>query len=388
MSKRIESRTRRAAFTLVELLVVIAIIGILVSLLLPAVQSAREAARRMECSNNLKQIGLALHNYATAHEVFPPGRLLPDFVRNGAPQTSYTNYNSIDQSPGSGDWTGFRSVHIFILPYMEQQNVYDLIDFKAPSAIRMTTNGVPTNTNYQAYATAQGLFLCPSDTNTVRKISENNYRYNFGGSTPYGGAESTTQQTTHNATSPDGFPCKGNGAFTAGEGLSPADFSDGLSNTVFYSERTKGSGVDPGGSPPQPEDVVTMPGRTNGLVPRDTMFNACRGYTPTPSGFNFTSMGRWLPGSDWSNGWPFAAYSSTMYNHVAPPNWKGQDCGNWSAIADTPGEHAIISARSQHPGVVLCAFGDGHVQTISDSIALETWRALGTRNGGEVIGDF
>ena len=271
---------------------------------------------------------------------------------------------------------------------MEQQNVYNLIDFKTPSVVRMTSGGAPYNVNYQAYATAQSLFICPSDNNTGRVISENNYRYNFGGSTPYGGAENTTKQTNFGAVSPDGFPAGGNGSFTIGEGLDPADFRDGLSSTAMFSERTKGSGLDPSSQPPTPADIVTMPNRQNALIERSVIFNECLGYTPAPSVYNFTSAGRWLDGSDWSNGWPFAAYSSTMYNHVATPNWTGQDCGNWSAISDTPGEHAIVSARSAHPGLVMVAFGDGHVQTISDSIDLEVWRALGTRAAGEVVGDF
>jgi prepilin-type N-terminal cleavage/methylation domain-containing protein len=96
---------RRRAFTLIELLVVIAIIAILIALLLPAVQQAREAARRTQCRNNLKQIGLALHNYASSHSKFPPGRLLPDLVTNGVPATSYTNYNASDALTS---WTGTR----------------------------------------------------------------------------------------------------------------------------------------------------------------------------------------------------------------------------------------------------------------------------------------
>ncbi len=374
----------RRGFTLVELLVVIAIIGILVGLLLPAVQAAREAARRMQCSNNVKQIGLATLNYESAMKKFPPGRLAPDYSINGVVQASYTSYpNTL--SPGSA--TGFRSVHTFILPYMEQSTIYNLIDFNVPTAVRMTTGGgvTPINANYKAYANAAGLFICPSCPNTGVIITENNYRYNFGGSTPFGGAESSTRNDNYGATSPGGFSCKGNGAFTIGNGLTTGSFTDGLSNTTFFSERTKGSGKSLNALPPI-EDMTNMLARPAGLVDADTMYAACLAQAPTiNSGFNFNSAGRWLPGTDFSNGWPFGFYSSTMYNHVAPPNWKAIDCGTRSAIPDAPGEHAIVSARSLHTGGVNASMGDGSVRFFSNSIDLVTWRAQGTRDGGEVF---
>ena len=146
-----------------------------------------------------------------------------------------------------------------------------------------------------------------------------------------------------------------------------------------------GSGFSPGGALPKPSDIVTMPGRTNNLLDPDDMLQRCGEYVPRPSRFNFTSPGRWLPGSDYSNGWPFAAYSSTMYNHVAPPNWSGQDCGNWSAIPDTPGEHAIVSARSYHPGGVNVAFADGSVTFFAETVDLQAWRAFGTRADGDSV---
>jgi prepilin-type processing-associated H-X9-DG protein len=167
------------------------------------------------------------------------------------------------------------------------------------------------------------------------------------------------------------------------------DFTDGMSNTAMFSERTKGGGNNLSSSLPNPAfDVITSPNRRQGPVLADDLFRECLCYTPAPSPFHFNSMGRWLDGSDFSNGWPFGFYSATLYNHVAPPNWKGFDCGNWSAIIDAPGEHGIVSARSMHPGGAHVQLADGSVRFASDNIDLGIWRAVGTRSGGEVIGEF
>jgi prepilin-type N-terminal cleavage/methylation domain-containing protein/prepilin-type processing-associated H-X9-DG protein len=367
---RLGSESR--GFTLVELLVVIAIIAILIGLLLPAVQSARESARRVQCQNNLKQIGIALYGYESANKRFPSPRSAPDWQIGNSVQASYTNYQTVTRLHK----TGFYSVHIWILPHMEQTQVTDQIKFNQAQMKLMDG----TNNNFAAYSQVISTFLCPSDPNRGRLATENSYRANVGGSTPYGGARSSSQQNLHTGSSTDGFPVSGNGAFQPFKRLKATDITDGMSKTAFFAERTMGSGRNSATTlPSRKSDFITMPGRTNAPVPRDLMMSQCRSANPTVTNLNFTGAGRWPVGDQWSNGWPFSGYDSTQYNHVAPPNWEGWDCGNWSAIPDTPGEHAIASARSEHGGVVNVLFGDGGVVAINDSIDLAVWRAMGTR---------
>ena len=284
------------------------------------------------------------------------------------------------------------SVHVHILPFMEQVNVHNLIDFSAGASPRLTTGGIPTHPSYAAFATAQGLYICPSDPNTGVVISENNYRYNFGGSTPFAGANDWDNNLNTSGGTDNGLSVLGNGAFTYRSALRTSAFLDGLSNTVVFSERTKGSGTNLRVSSPTSYDVITSPRRVTTFVSTQAglldQFNACleAGRTPQPpSSFHFNSTGRWLTGSDYSNGWATAAYSSTMYNHFAPPNWKGMDCGFASAIADVPGEAAIISARSLHPGGVNALLGDASVRFVAETIDLPVWHAVGTRDRGETV---
>jgi hypothetical protein len=285
-------------------------------------------------------------------------------------KSGYTSYSGVKIN----DKTGFYSVHIWLLPFMEAGNVFDLINFDVAQIKIMRES---TNPNYRAYATAQGLFLCPSDGNQGQIVSENNYRSNFGGSTPGAGGNGSTTLGLGRQ-----WLKAGNGAFSIGKkGFKTGHFTDGLSTTAFFSERVKGSaGGDDG--PVSMGDMHRLTGITD-TVSVDNLLLRCQNQTPEPGPYIFKAMGRWLAGSIWSNGWPFAGYDSSQYNHVAPPNSPAMDCGA-SYISDTHNEHAIVAARSDHPGMVVVAFGDGHTQLFSDDVNIRVWRAMGSRNGEEI----
>jgi prepilin-type N-terminal cleavage/methylation domain-containing protein len=385
-------RHQKLAFTLVELLVVIAIIGVLVSLLLPAVNAAREAARRTQCINNVRQLALAAINYESSKKAFPPGRKFPDWALQRPDGTlthiSTTSFQGVNASDPQTR-TGFYSVHTWLLPFMEEQGIYDKIDFTKPIVKRLTQSGTPINPSYTAYTLAGALFICPSCPNTGVKVSENNYRANFGGSTPYAGVRGPSGGLPGLADMKyqiNGLAVSGNGAFGPVE-MGVGKYKDGLSKTVFFSERTKGSGGVPASLKPQFDIVTANPRDANANpITADQLMQRCQ--AATPDGFSFNGAGRWLPGDDWSNGWPFAGYDATLYNHVAPPNWRYFDCGLLSAIPDRIFEHAVVSARSQHKGIVNVVYGDGHATSIADGIDLSIWRAIGSRNGSEPVGDL
>src|SRR5579872_4832054 len=216
----------RSGFTLIELLVVIAIIAILVALLLPAVQQARESARRTQCRNNLKQIGLALANYESAFLIYPFGKG-PGYAGLGAP--AYARW----------------SVHALLLPHMEQQNLYDSIDFKNPPDTPGMAGAVPTfmppyaspgGINTVASQTAVPGFLCPSDGPPLSGwAGENNYCGNQG--------SWLCDRSNAPGASTDVSPAEVNQwIFYYLSGVRTQHVADGLSNTVFFSERIRGTG--------------------------------------------------------------------------------------------------------------------------------------------------
>ena len=328
----------RDGFTLIELLVVIAIIAVLIGLLLPAVQAAREAARRAQCANNLKQIGLAMHVYAESRGVLPFGQG-PDPVRS---------------------WYGW-SAPAMLLPGLEQAAAYDGLNFDIPGG---SAPGTPENLTGQNVRVAT--FLCPSDVDRLATPSGHN---NYAGNT---GSEPST-----NGASPTGVIC---GSVMLGPGphwdsttVRLGDIVDGLGQTAAFCERVKGIGSANDG---QAADALSPPGsvfRVDGL-PRDAdgVHALCTATGPGAPGVGLSGL--YPFGSSWHVGTMYGA----RYNHVMPPNTRSCSGKN----TDNDGAH---TASSRHPGVVNLLFADGSARAIRGSIGLAVWRALGTRAGGEVV---
>jgi prepilin-type N-terminal cleavage/methylation domain-containing protein len=327
------------AFTLIELLVVIAIIAVLIALLLPAVQAAREAGRRIQSTNNLKQLGLALHNYESTHGSFP----------------------------GTGGQTssGF-SVQARILPFLEQGATLNTINFSLP-----VSSGAPTFTFIPAQTTAAATvisaFLCPSDAQPPT------YAIYYGNTKTVGtcyvvnvGSGTGTYYDSRYQT---------DGVFWDNSATRVADVTDGLSNTMFMSQSLLGLGQDSTGSTPlNPSRQIASIAST--VKPSST---APGGFTPAMNNPNLATVA--AGASSWYGGrtaiWMLGTEIQSGFNAYQPPNSKTPDVYG----------HGIgwLSARGPHPGGVLVLLGDGAVRFVKDSIGLTTWRGLATRGGGEVI---
>jgi len=315
----------RRAFTLIELLVVIAIIAILIGLLLPAVQKVREAANRLKCENNLKQLGLAMHNYESAYQEFPQGR---------------NQYPKVVSAPAR------------LLAFVEQENLQKLVNYDGTLADPQ---------NVAASKTRVGLFVCPSDPANGQVRGMTDFGTNYVACNGTGLLFDSAGNLAGYAKIPDG-----NGIF-AQTPVRIADILDGTSNTAAFSESTLGNGMVPptGSAPPDPRLVILeVPG----------------GNDPTPADCDGMN-GTWAAnrGGQWING----HFGNTLYNHYYAPNPVGKwDCGNASH------NKALSTARSFHNGGVNVLLADGSVRFVRDGIQLSAWRALATRAGGEVLADF
>ena len=315
----------RNGFTLIELLVVIAIIALLVGLLLPAVQAAREAARSVSCRNNLKQLGLAMHNYESLHRSFPPGR--------GAPLPQVF------------------SPFPYLLPQLEQGNLYARINFsKAPVSFGVGPTQYDGSENKAVADTPLPFLLCPSDLYGERVPG-----LDFAATNYAGNAGSGLYQL--------GTLTGGDGVFYLNSQTRFRDLTDGSSHTAAIAERTLGYG----------DGTTAMQQQFKRLV-----LELAPGSEPTVA--NCSKPQNIWPWFNYRGGkWVLGNYGNTLYNHYFPPNSTIHDCMN---IQQQKGQ---MAPYSMHSGGAYAVFCDSHVSFISNGIDLTTWRALGSRNGGEVV---
>jgi prepilin-type N-terminal cleavage/methylation domain-containing protein/prepilin-type processing-associated H-X9-DG protein len=340
MMRRFDIR-RRGGFTLVELLVVIGIIAILAGLTMPAVQAAREAARRARCANNLRQLGLAIQNFASAQGGFPamitPAALGPSSV------TSQSD----------------TAMHCQLLPFLEQNALANSINF----GVFMGRIGQIASQNTTAATRTIDGFICPSDPlATTSRYGCQSYRANVGlgeirpiSLARWGGVHLLFIH---------------DGAFGSYPELLPiASFADGMSNTVALAEKSVGTGAGPYSPTRDWVDSFYF-----GPVTADDWVARCSNLPPASiRSAGFDSGRCWL-----LNG----AMFTTFYTS-APPNSPVPDCGYGLG-----GGEGIFATRSLHPGGVNAAMADGSVHWVRSTIAAPTWRALGTRGGGEVVSDY
>jgi prepilin-type N-terminal cleavage/methylation domain-containing protein/prepilin-type processing-associated H-X9-DG protein len=376
----------RSAFTLVELLVVIAIIGILIALLLPAVQAAREAARRTECLNKLKQFGLAQHNYVDTNKRFPPAQInnvqnVPGSTPAGQPiDPGYTAGSPA--GPFTFDQAYYAWSHnVYILPYMEQAAKFEQIDTDyAPN------NGSATSAGDIANRTAvrtmdKNFFLCPSEANKVTvgnlNLAKNNYRGNHGRYP----LQNVNNDGIFKIENPVQFRDRKN---QRAWGRRLEDVLDGLSNTASMSERALGD-TNPSGYSMKGDWVLnnifhnannggqsaTNINAANNV--RSTCLSTATPNPPTASNNESDGGGGWFQGNS----------IFTLYNHVAPPNTRG--CMALNAAGNGGGNHGSTPATSYHPGGVNVLMADGSTRFVRESVSADVWSASGGVKDGITI---
>ena len=367
MSSRYPNSMNRSAFTLIELLVVIAIIGILVGLLLPAVQAAREAARRMSCSNHFRQIGLALHNYESTYKVLPPaGRHDADF-----------------------------SVQARILPYIEQSGLDSQLHFDVPAFSGGWSGKVPHPSNVDAFAAAIGTYLCPSDPGASRTIvSVSGTDYSYGGLNYMASYGSNRDQNYD-------FRWKTDGMFFEPHGVKFNHVLDGLSNTVMMSETVRSEGPDqtlPAGQLPRrpypltlngSSGVATTMGTVQGMEatggPWTAYVNADGNISNPDISLFWNTFTNWRGGSSPAirgrgMSWAFTGAINSMTNGYLSPNSPTPDIvTHWTGY---------FAPRSYHTGGANLLFADGSIHFLTDSTDTELHRDLHSANGREVIEGF
>lgn len=332
----------RTGFTLVELLVVIAVVGTLVALLLPAIQSARESARRSQCTNNLRQIALATHNYESAVKRFPP-----NFCWNLVPGNK------------GGAWSGFARV----LPYLEETTIYHFVDFN-----RAYSNALmPDGTKLMSRRIPE--LMCASELNDVAKLDASgvpsthpvNYAWNVGPWFVFDPVKNTG----------------GPGAFYPNCNLGPQSYTDGLAHTLMLAEVKAFTGlirntatamsVTP---PAQPSDICGLGG------------TAKVGPQPGDNG----AHGEWVDGKSFETGFTTTFTPNTFVSCASVGAQYDVDfISQTESGSTTIPTYAAITARSHHSQCVNAAMMDGSVRNVSDQIDQSLWRALSTRAGGEVV---
>jgi prepilin-type N-terminal cleavage/methylation domain-containing protein len=350
---------RRSAFTLVELLVVIAIIAILIGLLLPAVQKVREASFTAQCKNNLKQIALACHNYHDSYKAFPPGK-----------DHNYVGSATVPNAAAYARW----GVLSHILPFIEQDGLYKSIDFTYPPETPGMAGAVPFMAPWQNPARQNAtqcrqyirIFICPSDLTPDLSgdwPGENNYYANLGSEYM---CDATDNPKGHQSSIDP--TATANGVFYYLSHVRMTDISDGTSNTALFSEKLRGTGAhDP------KRDMYIMPNQTT----LDSAYNECEATINTNTALALTHK----QGASWVMG----EMCCTTYNHVSPPNTT--TCAGIPFLNNDMANMAmVVPPSSMHINGVNVAMCDGDVRFVNNAISLATWRALGSRNGEEVLG--
>ncbi len=346
-------KTKRRGFTLIELLVVIAIIGVLIALLLPSVQAAREAARRAQCTNNLKQIGLAIHNYESSFKVYPFGK--GQHYKSVLPSAqAYARWSAQSQ----------------LLMYMEQGNLFNAINFSLPPETPGMQGDVafmpayqnPNRENMTGSLAQVATFLCPSDA-SGGTLAEWPGGLNYLGNLYTWACDSSETNPVTVSAQPE----LAQGIFYYLSSVRPADIRDGMSSTAFFSEKIRGTGTRDSDAR---SDQMIMPKATS----MDQTYQNCQAMTPQTATRLTSRQGM---------SWVMGEMCCSMYNHVSTPN--GRTCASTSFDVGMQNMAMQIPPSSRHPGGVNVMMGDGSVRFVKDGISIATWRALGSRAGGELL---